>query len=337
MEDMSGPPSVSRDLESYLRMLLPHRASLRSVVIPVILEAISEIDVALQSSLHVTLAGTANSFGDDQLNVDVVAENIVRAALNRYPSAFRTASSEEDPVERSIISGASATEVTAEKYTVAFDPLDGSSIIKPNWSVGSIFGIWEGESALSKSPEKNQIAAVLGVYGPRTTAFVALQVPGAPVESVCFELGLPMRDQWQIIRPVVKLDEGPFKTRYFAPANLRSAADDQLYMNLVSFYIKEKYTLRYSGGLVPDVAHALTKGHGIYLSPATGASTAKLRRLYELVPVALVVECAGGKAIEPLTGKRILETPIRDCDERGALVCGTAEEVELAQRAFAPR
>lgn len=226
----------------------------------------------------------------------------------------------------------SSTNETGEKYTVAFDPLDGSSIIAPNWSVGTIIGIWEGDSALSQLPSEKQVASILGIYGPRTTAIVAIRTP--VTEAVCFEIGLSDDgvQSSEMIRASVRLASPPFKTRYFAPANLRAAADDEKYMKLVTHFIQSKYTLRYSGGLVPDVVHALVKGHGIYLSPVTAQSKAKLRKLFELFPIALIVESAGGKAIDPSTGKDILIGGIAECDERGGLVCGNAEDVDHARR-----
>ncbi|KAJ3573238.1 hypothetical protein NPX13_g4774 [Xylaria arbuscula] len=168
-------------------------------------------------------------------------------------------------------------------YAVAFDPLDGSSIIGPNWSVGSILGVWEGRSAVNQDPRK-QVAAVLGVFGPRTAAVVAVRIPGREAGAVCLEVGLSGNDG--------------------------------------------------RGGLVPDVVHALVKGHGVYLSPVTAGSKAKLRRAFELLPVALIVECAGGKAIDPANGQRILETPLANLDEKSGLVCGTAEEVEKVKVAL---
>jgi sedoheptulose-bisphosphatase len=219
-------------------------------------------------------------------------------------------------------------------YRVAFDPLDGSSIIAPNWSVGTIVGIWDGKSAVGLNPREKQIAAVLGVLGPRATAVVAIRIPGT--RGSCFEVALDSQDPGActITHPELTLASPPFKTRYFAPANLRAAAEEPRYNNLVSDFIRDKYTLRYSGGLVPDVVHALIKGHGIYLSPVTAASKAKLRRLYELCPVALVMECAGGEALEPQDGERILDRALEDVAERGGLVCGTACEVKKASLAL---
>ncbi|KAH7037156.1 uncharacterized protein B0I36DRAFT_236024 [Microdochium trichocladiopsis] len=311
-------------------------AALRDSVIPALVDAIAGTSRALRDAQHVALAGTANTFGDDQLNVDVLAENLIRDALAACPSVS-TASSEEDPIERpaqkqntehdSINTAAASSEI----YTVAFDPLDGSSIIAPNWTVGTIIGIWQGTTAIRQSPAQRQIASILGIYGPRTTAVIALRIPGQ-VEATCFEVGISDDSGFndaEIVRAEVKLSLPPFKTRYFAPANLRAAADDERYMKLVAHYIQNKYTLRYSGGLVPDVVHALVKGHGIYVSPVTSTSKAKLRRLYELCPLALIVECAGGKAVDPASGQNILDKPLEDIDERGGLICGTAEEVDF--------
>lgn len=323
----------SGNLVDFIQARVPagSHAALCTSVLPSIVDSIAEIAKALKSSHKVALAGSANAFGDDQLNVDVAAENIIRAAIAKCPAVV-TASSEEEPVERPARETENVTDAAEakERYTFSFDPLDGSSIIAPNWTVGTIIGIWEGHSALHQSPAQKQIAAVLGIYGPRTTAIIALRTPGS--EGVCFELGIGENgvQDCEIVRANVRLQQPPFKTRYFAPANLRAAAEDQKYGDLVNHYIKNKYTLRYSGGLVPDVVHALVKGHGIYVSPVTSVSKAKLRRLYELCPLALIVECAGGKAVDPTTGRDILERSAQDTDERGGLICGTAEEVEFA-------
>jgi sedoheptulose-bisphosphatase len=321
------------DLPTHLHTLIPTQArqSLRESVLPNLIHCISEIAIALRSSSQVAQVGTANTFGDDQLNVDVLAENLVRAAIAKCPS-IHAASSEEDPVERENDTTSEAdANPDAETYAIAFDPLDGSSIIAPNWTVGTIIGIWDGKTALNRDP-KNQIAAILGVLGPRTSAIVALRIPGC--EASCFEVSINEDKTVEVIREEVILQDPPFKTRYFAPANLRAAAEDEKYMALVRHFISEKYTLRYSGGLVPDVVHALVKGHGVYVSPVTEKSKAKLRRLFELLPIALIVECAGGEAVDARDGRRVLERPVGDINERGGLVCGTREEVEFVVRSL---
>lgn len=319
----------TQQIAQTLQHVLPQEiTSFSNSVVPSLLQSIQKVAEALRNNQTISQAGTANSFGDDQLNVDVQAENIIRETLASCPSVV-TASSEEDPKEVSTTSNEVPND-SEEVYTVAFDPLDGSSIIAPNWTVGTIIGIWQGSSALDQDPSKRQIASILGVFGPRTTAIVAYRFGDS---TRCFEVGLSSTS-CELVRSNVQLASPPFKTRYFAPANLRAAAEDERYAALVSKYISEKYTLRYSGGLVPDVVHALVKGHGVYVSPVTEASKAKLRRLYELAPLALIVECAGGRAVDPATGKDVLATDIADCDERGGLVCGTREEVDKVCEAF---
>jgi sedoheptulose-bisphosphatase len=322
----SGVNKLSRSLEQATGKSKPN---LTNYVIPALLRAIAKTAAELHSQHNVEQAGTANVFGDAQLNVDVYAERFFQDEMSDcFPVV--TASSEEDPVEKPTRSG---TSTEKECYTVAFDPLDGSSIIGANWTVGSIIGVWEGSSVLGQDPSKRQIAAVLGVYGPRTSAIIAMRVPGHEEQAMCLEVGV---DDGKIIRADLKLDDADQqpKTRYFAPANLRAASEDSRYMALVTGYIGQKYTLRYSGGLVPDVVHALVKGNGVYISPVTAGSKAKLRRAYELLPIALIMECAGGKAIDPADGSRILDRPLVDLDETAGLVCGTAEEVDRVKAAL---
>ncbi|KAL2126642.1 hypothetical protein VTI74DRAFT_482 [Chaetomium olivicolor] len=325
----------SASLISHLRSVVPHdgsRDSLINSVLPKLLQSIADTAHALRNSHHIAAAGTANSFGDHQLNVDVAAENLIRQAVANCPSIV-TASSEEDPIERRVQhSTPSSPFSTSEKYTIAFDPLDGSSIIPANWTVGTIISLWDGSSALNQSPAHNQIAAILGMYGPRTTAIIALRLPqigDAPIQT-CFELSLDSNTTtWIVTRPRVHLTR---TSRFFSPANLRAAAQDKAYMSLVADYIAKQYTLRYAGGLVPDVVHMLVQGQGVYLSPVTEKSKAKLRRLYELCPLALVVECAGGSAVDPGEGGEVLGRVVRDCGETGGLLCGSAEEVASAAK-----
>ncbi|ETR99529.1 sedoheptulose-1,7-bisphosphatase [Trichoderma reesei RUT C-30] len=300
--------------------------ALTTSLLPPLLSALSRIGLALRSSHRVSLAGSSNSFGDDQLNVDVACETIMRAALAQCP-LVATASSEEDPEERQILHPDEPSENISsdERFSVAFDPLDGSSIIAANWTVGTIVGIWKGESALGKDSSE-QICSLMGVHGPRTTVIVAVREK-AQDRGVCFELGLNDDGTVEVINHDVRLSAPPYKTRYFAPANLRYAAESPAYAALISSFITNKYTLRYCGGLVPDLGHILTKGHGVYVSPVAETSKAKLRRLYEVLPVGLVVECAGGKAVDE-SGRRVLEKGVSGCDERGGIIFGNEDEVD---------
>ncbi|KAF2016372.1 carbohydrate phosphatase [Aaosphaeria arxii CBS 175.79] len=293
--------------------------SLLTSVLPTLISSIGSVANALRTTQGVSQVGTANAFGDDQLNVDVIAEDILRDAIASCPS-IRTASSEEDPVEKAV----------QHKHRDGATPHANAG----DEVVGAIIGIWRGESALNSDPSTQQIGAILGVFGPRTTAVVALRVPGTGVD-VCFEVAVSDgASEFPVVRPSIKLDDAPFKTRYFAPANLRAAGEEPRYMALLNHFIENRYTLRYCGGLVPDIVHALVKGHGVYVSPVTATSKAKLRRLYELAPIALIMECAGGMAVDASDGKNVLERQIGDTDERAGLICGTKEEVEFVRKSL---
>lgn len=327
-----GSQSVHDHLQAALGPIAyEKRSALCTSVLPTIISALADISKALRDAHSVVAVGSTNTFGDEQLNVDVAAEELVRAALERCPSVV-TASSEEDPVERPVSHTVAASQQRNEVYSAAFDPLDGSSIIGPGWAVGTIIGLWDGPSALHQSPREKQVASILASYGSRNTALVALRIPGATTPAVCFEVGLGDDSSVPatLTRTEVRYATDAMRSRYFAPANLRAASESPAYMALVQHYITERYTLRYSGGLVPDVVHAMSKGHGLYVSPVTAGSKAKLRRLFELCPVAMVVECASGKAVDAVDGVDVLARAVEDINETGALVCGNVNEVDFA-------
>jgi sedoheptulose-bisphosphatase len=167
----------TQEIYKTLQDLLPTKSnpSLSTSVIPSLLQSIQKVAETLRSSQTISQAGTANAFGDDQLNVDVQAENIIREALAACPAVV-TASSEEDPKEVSTTSE-NVPNDSGEEYTVAFDPLDGSSIIAPNWTVGTIIGIWEGSSALNSSPAKSLPSSASSALAPQPSS------PGACTAS----------------------------------------------------------------------------------------------------------------------------------------------------------
>lgn len=326
---MFSPEPLSKYLDE--RIPQKDRTHLCTSVLPTLLHSITSIAQCLRDSQDIQTAGSTNTSGDAQLNVDLATNEIIHSALRTCPSVI-SASSEEDEGENAVShnAGLSPHDSTQEQYSVAFDPLDGSSIIPANWSVGTIIGIWDGTSALHQRASKKQIASILGVLGPRTTAIVAIRLPSTQT-PLCFEVGLSTSStDIFVLRPTISYHPTTaLRTRYFAPANLRAAAQDPAYKKLIDYFIESEYTLRYSGGLVPDVYHAFVKGHGVYVSPVTAKSKAKLRVLYEVAPIALIVECAGGRAVDPGSGEGILEKEVSGVDDRSGLVCGTGEEVDL--------
>ena len=131
-------------------------------------------------------------------------------------------------------------------------------------------------------------------------------------------------DDWRITQQSIKLSAD---SKYFAPANLRAAASDERYRQLIDWWITHKRTLRYSGGLVPDVVHSLIKGQGIFCSPVTKSAPAKLRQLFECSAVALIVSLAGGRAVDHV-GQDMMQIELHSLDQRTGLCCGSINEVQ---------
>ena len=96
----------------------------------------------------------------------------------------------------------------------------------------------------------------------------------------------------------------------FSPGNLRAREDNPYYKELTDYWFDNNYSLRYAGGMVPDVNHIMIKGYGVFAYPATPKHPAILRCLYEVAPIGMLIEKAGGKTSEG--EKSVLETMIND-------------------------
>merc|ERR1711924_548625 len=118
------------------------------------------------------------------------------------------------------------------------------------------------------------------------------------------------------------------ESKIFSPANLRAAQDVPGYKKLVDHFMDNRYTLRYSGGLVPDVYQQFTKGQGIFANPTSENSPAKLRLAFEAAPFGLLVEKAGGKTSDGVSGGSILDVKIEGIDQRTPLCIGSSKEVD---------
>jgi len=116
--------------------------------------------------------------------------------------------------------------------------------------------------------------------------------------------------------------------KIFAPANLRAAQEVEGYAKLIDHYMTNRYTLRYSGGLVPDVCQQFTKLQGVFTNPTSKASPAKLRLAFEAAPFGRLVEMAGGKTSDGVSGKSVLDMKIEAVDQRTAVAIGSANEVD---------
>ncbi len=255
-------------------------------------------------------AGSTNVFGEEQLAMDIQAnELLLQEARNNKAVGLMASEEMEDEIDCG--SGA---------YGICADPLDGSSLMDVNLAVGTIIGIYD----LSERDDKtfmgvkgsDQVAALVAVYGPRTTILLT-------VRNGVKEFTLRSDGTFILTGENFKVGEG----KMFAPGNLRACHESEDYLKLVNYWIFEKYTLRYSGGMVPDINQIILKGKGIFSYPGySEAPEGKLRLLYECAPMAMLMEQAGGSASN---GKKpILEIVAEKLDQRTPIFIGSAEEVK---------
>ena len=270
-------------------------------------------------------AGDTNIQGEDQQKLDVYANDKFIQTLTRRNIVCGIASEEED----SFISINSQDENHQNKYVVLIDPLDGSSNIDVNVSVGTIFSIYRRvtpvgtpvqlKDFLQKGSE--QVAAGYVVYG---TSTMIVYTTGDGVNGFT-------------LNPAI----GSF---YLSHPNMEFPEDGNMYSvnegNYLDFplgikkYIKycqeeegeRPYTSRYIGSLVSDFHRNMIKG-GIYMYPKGSKNPkGKLRLLYECSPMAFLAEQAGGLATDGT--KRIMEIEPTELHERVPFVCGSKNMVK---------
>lgn len=268
-------------------------------------DAVREISHAIHTTSTGT-AGTQNAFGEEQAAMDLRAEELMQDHLNTCPFVGAYSSEELDHLEWLRDDG---------KYSVYYDPLDGSSLLDVNFAVGTIVGIYEGNEVIGRTP-RSQVAALYAMYGPRTTLVLSF---GQGVMEFTLTQGV-----WVLTEEKLEVKGGK---DYFAPGNLRACADRPEYYALIRSYIEKQFTLRYSGGMVPDLNHILKKGSGIFMYPGTpDQPDGKLRLLYECGPMAYLMEQAGGAASN---GQRaILDIPIESLVQRCPIFIGGKEQVK---------
>merc|ERR1712217_172744 len=288
-------------------------------ILSAIANSVVDIGVALREGCEGFAARKANStntFGDEQLEVDLSSDAAAFARL-KESGLCSVASSEETTSELAL---------GGSKYFVAFDPLDGSSVVGVNFSVGSIFGIWEGTTLMNRTG-REQEAAIIAMYGPRITMAVA--VSSEKVVELTYHGGC-----WVVTKEQMKIAPAG---KVFAPGNLRATGDNEKFSAAVQNWLQEKYTLRYTGALVPDVYHILFKEKGIIANISSPAAKAKLRLLYECAPIAFIVEAAGGRSlVDPAFSKgqkmSILDVEVDELDKRIGICYGGTAEVEKFEK-----
>ncbi|KAF5467391.1 hypothetical protein F2P56_017219 [Juglans regia] len=296
---------IGDSLEEFLAKATPDKGLIR--LMTCMGEALRTISFKVRTA---SCGGTAcvNSFGDEQLAVDMLADKLLFEALT-YSHFCKYACSEEVP-ELQDMGGP-----VEGGFSVAFDPLDGSSIVDTNFTVGTIFGVWPGDK-LTGVTGRDQVASAMGIYGPRTTYVLALKGFPGTHEFLLLDEG-----KWQHVKETTEIGEG----KLFSPGNLRATFDNPDYNKLINYYVNEKYTLRYTGGMVPDVNQIIVKEKGIFTNVISPSTKAKLRLLFEVAPLGLLVENAGGYSSDG--HQSVLDKVINNLDDRTQVAYGSKNEI----------
>ncbi len=270
--------------------------------------------------------GTANVQGEKQQKLDVIADIRFIRALKNGGEVCAIITEEEDEI---IYTGNDDA-----KYVVAIDPLDGSSNIDVNVSIGTIFSIYARKTPRGTKATmedflqggRKQVAAGYVLYGSST---ILVYTTGAGVNAFTYENSL-----------------GEF---FLSHSNIRSPANGKIYSvnegNFNDFYDytqryilnckKRKLTARYIGSLVADFHRNLLKG-GIYLYPPTpDYPNGKLRLLYECYPMAFIAEQAGARAIDCQSD--ILDVKPTSFHQRNSIYVGSPEMISELELYFQER
>jgi fructose-1,6-bisphosphatase I / sedoheptulose-1,7-bisphosphatase len=276
-------------------------------------------------------AATTNVQGETQQKLDLVANELFLRA-NEWGGLVSGMVSEELEAPHPI-----PERYPRGKYLLAFDPLDGSSNIDVNVSVGSIFSILRapkpGANATAEDflqPGSEQVCAGYAIYGP--TTMIVLTV-GTGVHGFTLE---PQLGEFILTHPAIQV---PAAASEFAI----NASNSRFWEPPVARYVEEclagsegprgkDFNMRWVASLVAETHRILTRG-GVFLYPRDTKEPAKqgrLRLLYEANPVAFIVEQAGGLAS---TGReRILDVAPGELHPRIAFIFGAREEVERIEQ-----
>ena len=266
-----------------------------------------EIDSAIKTS-DLGYSDSENSSGEDQLKLDVQSDIIIEKAFASVAMVKNLVSEEKEGVLELNEQG---------KYTICYDPLDGSSLVDVNLSVGSIFGIYEGELQAS-----NLVASVYVVYGPRVELMVATK-GNAPM------LSRVIAGEFKEIGTICMGEKGKLN----APGGTQQNWCDY-HKTFIDDLFAEGYRLRYSGGMVPDLHQIMLKGGGLFSYPGTSDKPhGKLRQLFEVIPFAFMYEQAGGQAIDN-KGKRLMELVPSHPHDTSPCFFGSNYEIEAMKKAY---
>lgn len=250
-------------------------------------------------------AQTTNKTGDLQLQADVLADEIFCDSLRGLEIVRQVCSEEQEEAVRLHENGA---------YSIAYDPLDGSSLMGANLSVGSIIGIYKGDFL-----PQNLVAAAYVVYG------MVVGIGFASVLKEGVDYCVFNGENFELQKTMILKEKGKLN----APGGTQKYWSKEHKAKIESFF-ENGYRLRYSGGMVPDLHHILVKGGGLFSYPSTQDSPkGKLRMLFEVFPFAFIFKRAGGEAVD---GQRdLLELIPSHLHDTTPCFFGSKEEIEFVR------
>ena len=300
---------------------------------------LSELIVAAKTiSAEVNMAGLAdvlgmsgktNIQGEEVMKLDEYANNTIKRRMARCGYVCIMSSEEEDET-------IPVMEGYEGKYTLAFDPLDGSSNIDCNVSIGTIFSIHRRRSSLTSGQGElrdllqkgnEQVAAGYIVYGSST---MLVFTTGEGVHGFTLD---PNVGEFYLSHPDIRIPE---HGKYYSVNEGNYPRWDKNLQRYVE-YVKgvagdnpSPLSARYIGTLVADFHRNLIKG-GIFLYPRDSKNASgKLRLLYEAAPFAFIIEQAGGRAITG-DGRNINNIEPESLHQRVPLIIGSRKEVDLVE------
>ncbi len=263
--------------------------------------------------------GDVNLHGEHQQKLDVLSDRVLLECLRVRRDVAVYASEERDEPVRLSEGG---------RYTVAVDPLDGSSNVDVAVSVGTIFSVMRNVAPDEPSRSllqrgSRQVAAGYVLYGSSVCMMITL---GNGVDLFVLD---PDHGEFVLVQKGLRIPES--KAVYSINEAYWNEFGDEL-RSYLGWAHDNGYAGRYIGSMVADVHRTLLKG-GVFLYPAMRkAPEGKLRLLYECNPLAMLVEQAGGSAA---TGhERILEIEPRELHQRVPVVLGSPAEVDAVLRHF---
>ncbi len=261
--------------------------------------------------------GTSNVQGENQQKLDVIANIRFLRALKRGGEVCAIISEEDEDI---IYTGNDQG-----KYVVAIDPLDGSSNIDVNVSIGTIFSIYRRVTPIGTKANRTdflqggrkQVAAGYILYGSST---ILVYSTGSGVNGFTYDytLGEYILSHKDVKCPlngtIYSLNDGYFD--HYPPG----------VQEYIRYCQQQGYSARYIGSLVADFHRNTLKG-GIYLYPATAkASAGKLRLLYECYPLAFLAEQSGGQASDG--NQPVLDIVPESVHQRSPFYVGSSQMVE---------